>query len=295
MKCFYHSADIDGVCSAAIVYRKHPHCELIPYNYGQPFPWEDVQREQVFMVDVSLQPFSRMVRLNEECSLTWIDHHKTAIQDYRDSGVTIEGLRREGIGACQLTWEYLYPEVPCPTSVELLAQYDVWNHSNPETLPFQYGLRSLQASRDPFDPDWGPLLHYPNQGLVRTGISQDGAAILRYVEKDNAGKAKATSFTFRLKTEAPYLEGQAPGFIQVLAANFGPTNSKLFDSIWDPHEHHAMMSFYWVPRIQAWRVSLYSDRPDVDVSTVAKSLGGGGHKGAAGFVVRHLSDIGLPG
>ena len=32
-------------------------------------------------------------------------------------------------------------------------------------------------------------------------------------------------------------------------------------------------------------VSLYTEKPDVDVSAIAKEFGGGGHKGAAGFVV----------
>ena len=32
-----------------------------------------------------------------------------------------------------------------------------------------------------------------------------------------------------------------------------------------------------------WYVSLYTSKEDVDVSKVALSFGGGGHKGAAGF------------
>ena len=34
-----------------------------------------------------------------------------------------------------------------------------------------------------------------------------------------------------------------------------------------------------------FRVSLYTDRNDVDVSEIAKAYGGGGHKKAAGFRV----------
>ena len=40
----------------------------------------------------------------------------------------------------------------------------------------------------------------------------------------------------------------------------------------------------WEP---AW-VSLYSTREDVDCGAIAKSLGGGGHKGAAGFICDEL-------
>ena len=38
MKCFYHSADLDGHCSGAIVKMVYPECELIGINYGDKFP-----------------------------------------------------------------------------------------------------------------------------------------------------------------------------------------------------------------------------------------------------------------
>ena len=70
MKAFYHSADLDGHCSGAIVKYAHPECELIGINYGDKFPWESIgQDETVYMVDFSLQPFSDMIRLNKACSL----------------------------------------------------------------------------------------------------------------------------------------------------------------------------------------------------------------------------------
>ena len=34
-----------------------------------------------------------------------------------------------------------------------------------------------------------------------------------------------------------------------------------------------------------WNFSLYNDDGNVDMSILAKSFGGGGHKGAAGFVM----------
>lgn len=37
-----------------------------------------------------------------------------------------------------------------------------------------------------------------------------------------------------------------------------------------------------------WNVSLYSTKPEIDCGEIAKSFGGGGHKGAAGFQVKEL-------
>ncbi len=43
-----------------------------------------------------------------------------------------------------------------------------------------------------------------------------------------------------------------------------------------------------------WKVSLFTDREDMDVSAVARELGGGGHKKAAGFTCERLP-FKLPG
>ena len=40
--CIYHSADLDGVCSGAIMRRAFPEATMLGYDYGQPFPWEMV-------------------------------------------------------------------------------------------------------------------------------------------------------------------------------------------------------------------------------------------------------------
>lgn len=39
--CIYHKADLDGVCSAAIVKHFVPDVELYGMEYGEPFPWDE--------------------------------------------------------------------------------------------------------------------------------------------------------------------------------------------------------------------------------------------------------------
>ena len=63
--------------------------------------------------------------------------------------------------------------------------------------------------------------------------------------------------------------------------------SWLFKSVWDPEKHDAMCA-YGRLKDGRWRVSLYSTKPEVDCGAIAKSLGGGGHRGAAGFICEKL-------
>ena len=69
--------------------------------------------------------------------------------------------------------------------------------------------------------------------------------------------------------------------LRCIAVNETMGNSLTFASVWDPEKYDAMLCFYW-KRTQ-WTVSLFSDKPDVDVSGVCKARGGGGHTGASGF------------
>lgn len=271
MKCFYHSSDLDGKCSAAIVKRKYPEVELFPINYGDKFPWHEVLKgETVYMVDFSLQPFSEMIKLMQSVDLHWIDHHKTAIEDAKNCciGKDFNGCLESGIGACFLVWNYLFPNEEAPLAVHLLASYDVWDHSDSRCLPFQYGMRNV--NNWPYDSIWNHILN----GEMLPELVKDGSTILRYEDRQNAIKARSMCF----ETE---LDG-----LSLLAANQGITSSKFFDSVWDPSTYHAMMTFNW--RKGQWTVSLYSDREDVDVGKIAKDRGGGGHKGAAGFQCQEL-------
>lgn len=273
MKCFYHSADLDGHCSGAIVKYFYPVCELIGINYGDKFPWTSIGRDEVvYMVDFSLQPFDGMIQL---ATMTphfhWIDHHKTAIADYNEHEFRIHGLRRDGIGACQLVWEYLSPNDAVPYAIELLAQYDVWNHSNPETLPFQYGMRLEKTWPADNMPLWSDL--FRTEAAVKKIVEQ-GSIVMRYVSQDNEKYCNSCAF----ETE---LDG-----LRCIAVNKMLTNSQVFDSVWNPEQFDAMLTFGY--RKGRWTVSIYTDKPGVDVSVVAKNRGGGGHKQAAGFQCSEL-------
>lgn len=286
MKCFYHSVDLDGHCSGAVVKFFHPECELFPINYGHDFPWNSISpSEQVFMVDFALQPFADMKRLAKLCNLIWIDHHQTAIEDYEKIGMEIPGIYRSGTGACELVWEYLSKN-PWPLAVQLLAEYDVWNHSDEHTLPFQYGMRLKKT-----DPREGAAMElwrslFEDGGMVPT-IIHEGKTILEYEAQTNAKFCK--DFFFETIMPAYPVTNEIPPGYRAICINKGFTNSKVFDSVWNPGKYDIMITFCRLPLPKyQWTVSLYSDKPDIDCGAIAKGFGGGGHKGAAGFQCKEL-------
>lgn len=292
MKCFYHGSDLDGECSAAIVKYKFPECELYPINYSDVFPWEIIKdpQELIFMVDFSLQPFDQMVKLHNSCDLIWIDHHKTAIEaevtsehGINRSDWRIDGIRLNGKAGCELTWEFIYgPDRPVwvgeveerkmPKVVYFLGRYDVWDHSDPDVLPFQYGMR-LEDS-DPNNQEfWKDLFEHD---FDTKRIRQRGETILEYEEQTNIKLCKAYAFeTILYVFGTPY---------KAICVNKGLGNSKVFDSVWDKNKYDLMIVFCRLPLPKCqWTVSLYTDKPEIDCGKIATVFGGGGHKNAAGF------------
>ena len=276
MICIYHKSDLDGQCSAAIVKFRYPDCEVIGMDYSNKFPWYKIFSDQiVFMVDFHLQPFEDMVRLAKSCKFTWIDHHESAVEDYKKTKkyLEIDMVLDLKFAACELTWKYLFPNLETPLAVELLGRYDVWDHSNEMTLPFQYGMR-LYNTHPESQKFWNGIFGKTWSPEIIAGIIKEGQTVLKYINQYNT---KYAELAFEVEFDG----------LKCIAINKLLANSQLFDSIWDKTKYHAMVAFGRRKK-DLWLVSMYSDREDVDVSKIASRWGGGGHKGAAGFHTKVL-------
>ncbi|NLN80999.1 MAG: phosphohydrolase, partial [Clostridiales bacterium] len=104
MKCFYNN-DADGRCAGFWVALSAGlkdingsfKTEFIETNYGKPFPLDEIKPdEQVYIVDYSIKPAEMLRLLEITKDVTWIDHHKTAIEKYVDFPQEIRGVRYDG-------------------------------------------------------------------------------------------------------------------------------------------------------------------------------------------------------
>lgn len=283
--CFYHSADLDGHCGGAIValQLKEFDVELIGIDYGHRFPWEKINKgTDVYMVDFSLSPFEDMVKLAHMCrEFVWIDHHRSAVESYYNTNPSgfIKGFLSLDYSGCELAWKYFSSD-PIPRAVHLIGRYDIWKWEDiPGAIEFQYGLRALDTDPNENLSFWKGLIGDGEDDEQMSRIMQDGKAILRYVSKQNAIHARSASFVVVWSG------------ITFIAINEMFNNSQLFDSVFDPEKHDAMLTFGY--RKGKWHIRLYG--PDkshplggIDLGAFAKRYGGGGHYSAAGCVLYRL-------
>ncbi len=273
MKVFHHN-DLDGRCAAAIALQRHPDAECIEINYNQTFPLDSIQNgEAVYILDYSIEPEEMLELLKITPAVVWIDHHKTAIEKYKDFQRDVGGQRRTDHSGAWLTWEWFHPNAQPPEVVRLVDDWDMWTHEkNPEgerTRHFVLGMKAYDTSPALKGGIWEPLFRCNKRSLDL--VICDGKAILAYESRQSAEYIKAFGHKFRFEDHTCF------------ACNRGITNSTLFDSIEDD-EITIFMPFVW-DGFQ-WTVSLYSKT--VDVSEIAKKHGGGGHTHAAGFVCEKL-------
>lgn len=290
----YHKSDLDGVVSAAIatMYENSKNKDVIyiPYSYE-----DDVKKVidkvdecgVVYVLDVSFGADSKTIFkkwLDEGKSLMWIDHHKGIIEDSKTWGFVVPGLRRVGVGACALASDLLMGKVPA--IVRCLSDYDVWNKESElgwdTVVAVQYALRSkirlnvliaLSYLYDHFKEN----MKDNEVDLIFYDLAKEGRAIINYMAGKNEQEVSAYSF------EA-YVDE-----VKVVAMNTTEFSSKVFDSLtrdWlDGRKIKALMPFCIMPGGKV-RFSLYECVEDsVDCCEVSKRFGGGGHTGAAGFVI----------
>lgn len=296
----YHGNCADGFTAAWAARKKFgDSAEYVAGVYQNPPP--DVAGKDVVLLDFSykrdvLRDMAKVAR-----SILVLDHHKSAAEDLYEEGCTLDELATiirmdapswlapltweytqqcryqdecENIGkaiiyayfdmnrsGAGIAWDFFHPGVPRPALVDHVEDRDLWRFALPGTREIQAAVFSFPYSFDLWDG-----LAYADMATLRT----EGAAIERKHHKDVAelvGVCKrrmtiagydvpVASLPYTLVSDAGHLMAQGEPF----AACY-----------WDTPDGRVF--------------GLRSSDGGMDVSSVAKVYGGGGHAQAAGFRV----------
>lgn len=303
----YHHRDLDGLTSGALLKEAYPEATLIGYDYCEELELTRFKRKNVIMADVSL-PMTQMLTLAKYANeFQWFDHHVSAYNDFRK---TFENLRKTNITASILEYfdkelnfyyyycskisacELVFRIISKPmfnsigeVCVRLLGQYDTWRNThtkkiigdsdwNETVLPFQWGMREYRTPEILLTKIKSLETHSDIDSVIKIGNS-----ILKYQESIDETNISSKGFEFILNHDGKDLK--------VIALNGGPFNSRTFESRYHEGLHDLMMPFVFNGKTMKWTFSMYTTKNDVDILSIAKKYGGGGHKQACGFQRDH--------
>jgi uncharacterized protein len=257
----YHGNCADGFSAAWCFWRKYGlNADYVAgvYSVGPP----DVTGRDVYLVDFSYRRAVIEEMMKSAYCITLIDHHKSALADL--AGVPIiqfTDLDRSGAG---LAWDFLFPNDPRPLLLNHVEDRDLWRLQIPGTRAIQSTVFSYEYTFE----NWDTLMGADSEELARMAVA--GASIERKQAKDIAELLKVCKRTMTIAghtvpvASLPYTLTSDAGEIMAKGEPFAAC-------YWDTATHRCF--------------SLRSNLEGLDVSLVAGTYGGGGHRNAAGFRV----------
>lgn len=286
--CIYHGNCDDGFGAAWAIWKRWGNeVAYVPATYGKPLP--DTDGKHVLFVDFSA-PYDVLAERSWKArSIVVIDHHKTAQADlerlhsFDGTGGDQKSLE-EAFFMCRthnmpdivawfdmnqsgavMAWEFAHGITrndPPPTMLSLIQDRDLWQFAyGDRTKQFSAALRTYPMIFE----TWDKIAANP-ENLVK-----EGEAILR---GHNANIAKFV----------------AEVYDDEIGGHHVPVVNVPYHYASDTA--HALLQLYpAAPFTACWfkrgdgkvQWSLRSEDHRMDVSEIAKKMGGGGHRNAAGF------------
>ena len=277
----YHDNCADGFGAAWAAYKKFgaDGAEYLPMGYNDPrvklednkldFPVPIAGRD-VYILDFSFSPDIIDAMLIETATLTWIDHHKTAFEAFNFNAtkpvhlngfeMKLEIILDPNKSGCVLAWEHFHPNDKVPMLLKYIEDRDLWRWQYTSTRDLATGLRSKPFSFNWFDTASENLAAVIAKGESMNELFDQQLADItkkHMVVMINGNLGRAVNCT-------PQFSSEAGNILAKQSGTFGMT--------WCVNDKGEV------------NVSLRSIG-DYDVSAIAKTFGGGGHRNAAGLKI----------
>lgn len=284
--------DLDGFSSGYLVKEMLLNEDINPdlidvniMNYEKELDLSKFQKDdEVWITDFSLKPevMNKLLDITE--NVTWIDHHKSALEYKPNYNKEVKGFQVDGLAATALVYLWFYAPKQilelsserleewlnnnAPRWVKLVNAWDVWKTNS----KYYNGGRLLNLVTSPQLSM--ELIEKLNDKTFLINLLEEAVIYDSYQKLDNEDFCKKYGFEISV-----IINSNTEKVYKAFVVNKGNCSSLVFgDRL---KEYDLCISF--VSNGDSIVVSLYSDKDYMDCSKICKALGGGGHKGAAGF------------
>lgn len=267
--CIYHANCFDGIAAAWVVNEFVDDIAFIPAHYNDQKLITNLTQDcyenanindHYIIVDFSLPRDLMIMMYNKAKSIIVLDHHKTAQANCEGLDFCIFDMNQSGAG---LAWSY-YSKKPKPNLIAYIEDRDLWKFSLPDSNYINAYIQSFPMTINDYSYLYDTLENYPLSRAVDIG-----KGIERYKNSMVEGMCKNAVIRNVGGFDVPTINAT------LLFSEIGHELCKL-----NPTYPFAASFFIRKDNKRQWSLRSIGD---FDVSEVAKHMGGGGHKNAAGF------------
>lgn len=258
----YHNDCRDGFSAAWAAWKKFgARAEYVGVEYHLPPP-EGLFDKELYFVDFSYNLTTMESLLEKNRQVVVIDHHISRQDVARALPETVFNLHHSGAG---LAWQYFHPHTSTPWFLRYVEESDLWRFRLPHTREILLAVDLLPRDFS----TWSRIARDLERPEKRTAYAAHGKLLLQYEDRyirklaDHADEARFLGHRARV-VNSPILRSQIGN---------------------DAVKRGADVGIVWYENGGTIFVSLRSSGTP-DVAKLAKRLGGGGHRAAAGFELR---------
>ena len=261
----YHANCPDGFGAAWAAWKLlGDRAQYLPASYGDPIP--NVAGKNVAILDFSYSRYDIKKMIEKANSLIVLDHHKTAQQNL--AGIPEAQLDMSRSGAI-LSWQFFHGSEDPPIFLRYIEDRDLWRFELEDSKAVSAALTSLiDFTFESFD-----AMNNPSQFEE---LVSDGYTILHY----NNIVMKKICQSARKNLWRSY---------EVCVVNSSILQSEIGSQLAPTCDF--VVIWYYDHKNMKHKVSLRTQKNEVDVSKIAARFGGGGHKKAAGFTLRPSESV----
>lgn len=296
---------------------------MIETDYGLDISFNEIGNEtEVTIVDFSLNNRQMAELLNKDPkSIIWLDHHRTAFNIYEDYKQLekfdelekkLDKVIIENISGCEIAYlytngyelsydkeskeytvynpkkneknVYIDPSVLAlenvPSGVVIIGDRDCWRNRIVCSDTFALALRSHWdiCTLNPMEKAginfWDKIYHLTSDSLMK--YHDEGTAIQQYLKVSNLQI---------VDKYAEQVEFKKFPELKAVAVNTTTHSSMVFNSVFKEYEVGIIFTYSLKRDCMTFSIYRLGLNPEktIDCGAIARSFGGGGHPGAAGF------------
>jgi hypothetical protein len=265
----YHSPCPDGFASAYAAWaRLGDAATFVGCSHGISFDHVHglVAGKNVAVLDFSFKKELSDAFIKTATSFVTVDHHASAEQELLHLPPSNKVFEMKQSG-CTLAWNFFHPGVHVPPLLRYVEDKDIWRWSLRSSKEVNAALSAQSFSFQEFHD----IVQGGADAINR--LVDAGSAMLRQqncIEQAHLKKAVRCTFTFAPAVPACVINSSV--FASELGNAMCVQCGAALGVVWH-YDHEEGKT----------RVSLRSNSDAVDVSVMARSMGGGGHRRASGF------------